>query len=165
MDGWKVPARVAAALAIAVLACSAGAAQKAPKEGNKKDAAPAAQQQQAAPASGASMGYGVKLGGFFTDQQEQAAKRAFEQHFAKSKTCPEDMERKGKTCRALVQGHYWAVGQSLQSAVKTFPLPDEVKAALPPAPEGYEYVRAGEDILLMSKAIHLVIDVMENVAA
>lgn len=164
MPGSKVSARAAAAIMIAALACSAGAAQKAPKDG-KKDAPAAVQQQEAAPASGSTMGYGVKLGGFFTDQQEHSAKRAFEQHFAKSKTCPKDMERKGKTCRALVQGHYWAVGQSLQPAVETFPLPDEVKAALPPAPEGYEYVRAGEDILLMSKAIHLVIDVMENVVA
>lgn len=163
MDRWKVSARMAAAAAIAALACSAGAAQKAAKE--HKVTPPPAQQEQAAPSAGATMGYGVKLGGFFTDPQQQAAKRAFEQHFAKSKTCPKDMERQGKTCRALVQGHYWAVGQSLQPAVETYPLPDEVKAALPPAPEGYEYVRAGEDILLMSKAIHLVIDVMENVAA
>ncbi len=163
MDRSKVLGRMAAASIIAALACAAGAAQKSPKEVGKPAAA--AQPEQAAPASRTSMGYGVKLGGFFTDQQEKAAKRAFEQYFAKNKTCPKDMERKGKGCRALVQGHYWAVGQSLQPAVETFPLPDEVKAALPPAPEGYEYVRAGEDILLMSKAIHLVIDVMENVAA
>ena len=162
MDRSKFFGRLAAAALVAALACAAGAAQKAPSEGSKPAAA--AHPQQAAPASN-SMGYGVKLGGFFTDQQQQAAKRAFEQYFAKNKTCPKDMERKGKGCRALVQGHYWAVGQSLQPAVETFPLPDEVKAALPPAPEGYEYVRAGEDILLMSKAIHLVIDVMENVAA
>jgi hypothetical protein len=49
--------------------------------------------------------------------------------------------------------------------VETFPLPEEVTSRLPPAPAGYEYVRAGEDILLMSKGIHLVVDVMQDVVA
>ena len=110
-------------------------------------------------------GYGVKLGGFFNDQQEGAVKKAFAQYYAKSKTCPKDMERKGKTCRALVQGHYWAVGQTLRKEVETFPLPEDVEARLPKVPEGYEYVRAGEDILLLSKGLHLVVDVMQDVAA
>jgi Ni/Co efflux regulator RcnB len=164
MDRWMISARVAALVAMAALAGGAHAAQKAAQQ-HKEAAATVAEQSPSEPAAGSSMGYGVKLGGFFTDQQESAAKRAFAQHFAKAKECPKDMERKGKTCRALVQGHYWAVGQSLQPAVQTYELPDEVKDALPPAPEGYEYVRAGEDILLMSKAIKLVIDVMENVVA
>ncbi|HEY8047821.1 MAG TPA: hypothetical protein VIE63_01515 [Ramlibacter sp.] len=159
MDRWKISARLAAAVVIAAAACAAGAAQKAAKQ--SEHAAPAAQQQSA---PGNAMGYGVKLGGFFDDKAEKAAKTAYERHFAKEKTCPKDMERQGKTCRALVQGHYWAVGQSLQPAVETYPVPDEVLSALPPAPAGYEYVRAGEDILLMSKGIHLVMDVMENVA-
>ncbi|HUR89036.1 MAG TPA: hypothetical protein VMZ74_08115 [Ramlibacter sp.] len=160
MERWQYSARVIAAVAIAAFAGAAGAAQKAAKD---KEAAPAAEQEQAAPAPGKTMGYGVKLGGFFTEQHKQVAKRSFAQHFAKTKTCPKDMDREGKTCRALVKGHYWAVGQTLQSAVETFPLPDEVKAKLPAAPEGYEYVRAGEDILLMSSKIHLVVDVMQDV--
>jgi hypothetical protein len=38
-----------------------------------------------------------------------------------------------------------------------------VKATLPPAPAGYEYVLAGEDILLVSKALQLVVDMIEDV--
>jgi len=114
-------------------------------------------QQPAAP-QGNAMGYGVRLGAFFSDQDKQAARKSFAQHFAKTKECPKDMERKGKMCRALVQGHYWAVGQRLQDAVETHPVPEDVEARLPKPPEGYEYVRAGEDILLMSKAIRLVMD-------
>jgi Ni/Co efflux regulator RcnB len=164
MIRWKLSARIAALVVIATAAGASGAAQKAAKH---KEAAPAAEQQEpvAAPAPATSMGYGVRLGGFFTDQHKQVAKRSFAQYYAKNKTCPKDMERQGKTCKALVQGHYWAVGQSLQKAVETFPVPDEVKAKLPPAPQGYEYVRAGDDILLMSSGIHLVVDVMQDVAA
>jgi len=119
---------------------------------------------EAAPPAQAS-GYGVKLGGFFSEQDKEAAKKSFAQHFAKTKECPKDMERKGKTCRALVQGHYWAVGQSLRKEVETFEVPEDVLAHLPKAPEGYEYVRAGEDILMISKGLHLVVDVMQDVVA
>lgn len=156
MDRRNISARSLAFALVAALAAANAAAQKA----GEKKAEPAAAQ---APAPGNTAGYGVKLGGFFTDQHKSAAKRSFAQHFAKSKACPKDMEREGKTCRALVKGHYWAVGQTLQKAVEAHPLPEEVEARLPPAPEGYEYVRAGEDILLVSKGLHLVVDVMENV--
>lgn len=119
---------------------------------------------QAAPPA-ATSGYGVKLGGFFSEKDKETAKKSFEQHFAKTKECPKDMERKGKTCRALVQGHYWAVGQALNKQVETFELPEDVQARLPKPPEGYEYVRAGEDILMLSKGLHLVVDVMQDVVA
>jgi Ni/Co efflux regulator RcnB len=150
-------------LALAVFACVAGTGSAA-----QKHKAPAAQQheqeeQAAAPSPGQTQGYGVKLGGFFNEKHKEAAKRSFSQHFAKTKECPKDMERKGKTCRALVQGHYWAVGQPLRKEVETFELPEDVQARLPKPPEGYEYVRAGEDILLMSKGLHLVVDVMQDV--
>ena len=160
MSPCKLSMRLVALAAFACLASAGSAAQK--------HGAPAAQQpardEQAAPTPGQTVGYGVKLGGFFNEKHKDAAKRSFAQHFAKTKECPKDMERKGKTCRALVQGHYWAVGQPLRSEVETFPLPDDVQARLPKPPEGYEYVRAGEDILLVSKGLHLVVDMMQDVA-
>ena len=153
MDRRKFSARVTALAAMAAFACASGAAQKAANE-----------QEQAAPSAAAkAMGYGVRIGGFFTPQHKDVAKKSYAQYWAKNKTCPKDMEREGKTCRALVKGHYWIAGQTLQPAVETFPVPEEVASRLPAAPAGYEYVRAGEDILLMSKAIHLVVDVMQDV--
>lgn len=143
MSLWKHLLRVAAIAAVALAAAGSGAALG----------------QQANTA-----GYGVKLGGFFTEKHKEAAKKSYAQHFAKTKECPKDMERKGKTCRALVQGHYWAVGQPLRKEVETFPLPQDVEEHLPKPPEGYEYVRAGEDILLVSKGLHLVVDMMQDVA-
>lgn len=146
MSLWKHSLRMAAAAVVALAATSSGA------------------QSQQPPAHAANTaGYGIKLGGFFTEKHKEAAKKSFAQHFAKTKECPKDMERKGKTCRALVQGHYWAVGQPLRKEVETFQLPDDVEAHLPKPPEGYEYVRAGEDILLVSKGLHLVVDMMQDV--
>jgi Ni/Co efflux regulator RcnB len=150
----KPSLRFAALAAFAIAAATCQAAKPQPKQ---------EEQPQAAPAPAQTSGYGVKLGGFFNDKHKDAVKRSFAQHYAKTKECPKDMERKGKTCRALVQGHYWAVGQPLRSEVETFPLPDDVQAHLPKPPDGYEYVRAGDDILLISKSLHLVVDVMQDV--
>ena len=128
-----------------------------------KPAAKAPAEQPAAAAPGAQANYGVKLGGFFTEQHKKAARTAFAKRYAKGKDCPEGMERGAKGCAAPVEGRYWAVGQALQPAVKPHPVPEAVMEKLPPAPEGYEYVLAGEDILLKSKAIHLVVDMIEDV--
>jgi Ni/Co efflux regulator RcnB len=144
-------------VAIAAAGTVAAQKQKAPA------ASPAPAEQPAAPTPGNTVGYGVKLGAFFTDKHKEAAKKSFEQHFAKTKECPKDMERKGKTCRAVVQGHYWAVGQPLRRDIETFPLPEDVEARLPKPPQGYEYLRAGEDVLLVSKGLHLVVDMMQDV--
>ena len=42
----------------------------------------------------------------------------------------EGMERIAKKCAPPVEGRYWAVGQTLQPAVKAHPVPDAVKAKL-----------------------------------
>jgi hypothetical protein len=130
--------------------------------------APAASAEQAPAASaspGGQAGYGVKLGGFFTDQHKKAVRTAFAQRYGKSKDCPAGMEREGKKgCLPPVEGRYWAVGQMLQPAVKPNPVPEPLAAKLPAAPNGYEYLMAGEDILLVSKGLHLVVDILEDVA-
>ncbi|MDP3856377.1 MAG: hypothetical protein Q8Q73_01300 [Stagnimonas sp.] len=120
--------------------------------------------EQSASAPPGQAAYGVKLGAFFKEEHKKAARAAFEKRYARAKDCPEGMERNAaKKCAPPVEGRYWAVGQALQPAVKQHPVPDAVKAKLPPAPAGYEYVLAGEDILLVSKALHLVVDMIEDV--
>lgn len=151
-------------LAALVATCAFGFAHAAhPAHPAKSAAAPEA---PAAPApSNGVMGYGVKLGGFFNDQHKQVARKYF-QRYAKGKECPQGMEREapGKTCKPPVEGRYWAVGQPLNKAVETFPLPDSLKSQLPPPPAGYQYVRAGEDILLVSdNSMHFVVDMIQDV--
>jgi Ni/Co efflux regulator RcnB len=111
-----------------------------------------------------SVDYGVKLGGFFDEQQKKQVRKVFAQRYAKGKECPPGMERnEHKRCAPPVAGHYWAVGQALQPAVEAHPLPPAIESQLPPAPKGYEYVLAGEDVLLISKAIRLVVDMVPDV--
>ncbi|MBG9387779.1 hypothetical protein [Caenimonas aquaedulcis] len=148
---------LALALAAACLLASAGPAMAA--TGDK----PAAAASAPAAKPAAPVNYGVKLGGFFTEEHKKEARKAFTQRYAKAKDCPPGLERSGKTCAAPVKGRYWAVGQSLQKAVEAHPAPEAVVAKLPPPPNGYEYVSAGGDILLVSKGIHLVVDMIEDV--
>ena len=148
---------VAAAVTAAMMSVAAFAASANPP------ANAAAPPGTAAKASG---NYGVKLGGFFTEEQRQAAKRAIAQKYAKAKTCPPGMERADKkaSCAAPVKGHYWAVGQMLQSSVTTYPVPPDMAASLPPPPAGYKYLLAGEDILLVAASgLNLVVDMIQDV--
>jgi Ni/Co efflux regulator RcnB len=148
-------------LALAVGALVAAGPAAAARATSKEAPKPAEEPAAAAPAGQAA--YGVKLGAFFKEEHKKAARAAFEKRYAKAKDCPEGMERTAKKCAPPVEGRYWAVGQRLQPAVKPHPVPDAVKAKLPPEPQGYEYVLAGEDILLVSKALHLVVDMIEDV--
>lgn len=145
-------------LSLAVLASatalSAGAATTAEKQSTA--AAP-----QPAPGQAS---YGVKIGAFFNDQQKQAARRVFSQKYAKAKECPPGLEKGKKGCESPWDTRYWAVGQALQPAVKAYPVPEPVVAQLPKPPQGYEYVRVADDILLISSGTKLVVDMIEKVA-
>jgi Ni/Co efflux regulator RcnB len=158
----KHAALIALTAAFAAGATSALAAKSDPKH----DARPAAAAAEPATqvAAGSQAEYGVKMGKFFQDSHKKAARRAFAQRYAKAKDCPAGMDRvRTKECAPPVQGRYWAVGQPLQDKVETHPVPEVVSAQLPPPPNGYEYVSAGEDVLLVSKGLHLVVDMIEDV--
>jgi Ni/Co efflux regulator RcnB len=151
---WPNPSRCLVALSIcALMAAGPAGAAKAPSKPAQPEPATA----------GGQADYGVKLGHFFNEQHKKAARTAFAQRYGKGKDCPAGMERGSKGCAPPVEGRYWAVGQALQPAVAANPVPEPIKAKLPAAPKGYEYVMAGEDILLVSKALHLVVDMIEDV--
>lgn len=150
-----------AALAACALIAAAGPA--AARSSHKAPAQPA-QAEQPAPEPAGVTGYGIKLGGFFSEQQKKAARNYFTQRYGRGKDCPPGMERSAsKKCAPPVEGRYWAVGQALQPAVTVHPLPEPALSKLPPPPSGYEYLMAGDDILLVSKGLHLVVDMIENV--
>ncbi|HSH90529.1 MAG TPA: RcnB family protein [Ramlibacter sp.] len=121
---------------------------------------------QTAPAGEGEAAYGVKIGKFFSEQQKEAARRAFAQKYAKAKECLPGMQKKTPKgeCDSPWDTRYWAVGQSLQPAVTVYPVPEPVASKLPPAPKGYEYVRAADDILLISTGNKLVVDMIENLS-
>ncbi len=121
--------------------------------------------QAPASAQAAPAGYGVKIGKFFSDQEKAAARKVFSQKYAKAPQCPEGLTLKGKSCASPWDQRYWAVGQALQPAVKVYEVPAPVVATLPPAPKGYEYVRAADDILLIASGSKLIVDMIGNITS
>lgn len=151
------------ALAAALVAAPAFAAPEKAKAAAK--AKVAAEAPVAPPTAGGESAYGVKIGGFFNEQHRVAARKVFSQKYAKVKDCPPGLSPKGNACASPWDQRYWAVGQALQPAVQVYPVPDPVKAALPAAPKGYEYVRAADDILLIASQSKLVVDMIQHVAS
>ena len=156
----KFPDKTRSLALLAALAISAGASLAATKAAAPSVAAAPA----APPAAAGQSNYGVKLGAFFNDQQKQAARRAFSQKYAKAKECPPGLEKGKKGCESPWDTRYWAVGQALQPAVKAYPVPEPVAAQLPKPPQGYEYVRVADDILMIASGTKLVVDMIEHVA-
>ena len=152
----NMPRTLAIFASATVLAAGASIAANTPSTAAKPATPPVAAGQAS---------YGVKLGAYFNDQQKQAARRAFAQKYAKAKECPAGMEKGKKGCESPWDTRYWAVGQALQPAVKAYPVPEPVAAQLPKPPQGYEYVRVADDILLISSGTKLVVDMIENVAS
>ena len=69
-----------------------------------------------------------------------------------SGNCPDDLVRSGDGCAlpASTVERPWAVGQPLPPAVVYQPLPVPLIAQLAPAPDGYQYVRIGDEIVLLA---------------
>jgi len=79
--------------------------------------------------------------------------------------CPLGLVKRDYGC--LPAGHakrLWAIGAPLPPTVAFFPLPAPLLAQLTPAPEGYQYVRVDNDILLMMLGTRVVAEPVSDVA-
>lgn len=52
----------------------------------------------------------------------------------------------------------WKIGQSLERGARVQPLPAGLKATLPAAPPGNQYVLLGSDVLLIASSSRIVVD-------
>jgi hypothetical protein len=77
--------------------------------------------------------------------------------------CPPGLARKDIGCLPPGQAkRLWAIGSPLPPTVQFFPLPAPLLAQLTPAPEGYQYVRVDNDILLMTLGTRVVVEPLGN---
>jgi hypothetical protein len=68
-----------------------------------------------------------------------------------SGTCPDDLVRSGDGCQLPASAERpWALGQPLPPAIVYQPLPAPLMAQLAPPPVGYQYVRVGDEIVLLA---------------
>jgi hypothetical protein len=79
--------------------------------------------------------------------------------------CPPGLARRDIGC--LPPGlarRGWAIGAPLPSSVVLYPLPAALLARLTPAPDGYQYVRIDNDIVLLSTGPHVAVQFVGSLA-
>ncbi len=100
-------------------------------------------------------------GAKFADRQRESVRDYFEPR-VRAGRCPPGLAKKNNGCLPPGQAKQWVMGQVLPRDLVRYPLPIELKRELGRAPAGYEYVRVGNDILMLIIGTGMVVDAIEN---
>lgn len=76
--------------------------------------------------------------------------------------CPPGLAKKRNGCMPPGQAKKWAVGQPIPRGVSYRDLPPDLYRRLGPAPTGYRYVQAANDILMIAINSGIINDVIAN---
>jgi hypothetical protein len=82
---------------------------------------------------------------------------------ARSGPCPVGLLRGEEGCISIAVKK-WSLGRALPRDVVFRNLPADLASQLAPPPPGYRYVRAGGDVLLISRGIGIVVTAIEDLA-
>ena len=82
---------------------------------------------------------------------------------ARSGPCPVGLLRGEEGCLPVAIKK-WSLGRALPRDVVFHNLPADLAAEISPPPPGYRYVRAGGDVLLISRGIGIVVAAIEDLA-
>ncbi|MBE0473127.1 MAG: hypothetical protein IBX54_02845 [Rhodoferax sp.] len=103
----------------------------------------------------------IRIGGYFRDEQRQAASRYYGALQAKG-SCPPGLAKKNNGCMPPGQAKKWSIGQPLATSVIQYPVPKGVIVQIGLPPSGYKYVRVANDILLVALGTMMVVDAIED---
>ncbi len=78
--------------------------------------------------------------------------------------CPPGLAKKNNGCMPPGQAKKWAIGRPLPRDLTYYDLPRDLVVRLRPPGEGYKYVRAAADVLLIAVATMVVIDAIEDLS-
>lgn len=78
--------------------------------------------------------------------------------------CPPGLAKKNNGCLPPGQAKKWAVGRPLPRDLRYYDLPRDLRVRLRPPGDGYKYVRAGADVLLIAIGTLMVIDAVEDLS-
>lgn len=108
-------------------------------------------------------GHGHKV--FVTDRDRVTVYSFYRTEFVSGR-CPPGLARKDNGCLPPGQARrLWMLGTPLPPAVTFYPLPAPLLAQLTPAPEGYQYVRIDNDILLMTLGTRVIVESVGSIAS
>ena len=85
----------------------------------------------------------------------------FGQRF-KSGNCPPGLAKKNNGCLPPGQAKKWAQGQPLPAGIPYYALPWELLRQLTSPPAGYQYIRVGDDVLLMATGSRMILDAVRD---
>jgi len=78
--------------------------------------------------------------------------------------CPPGLAKKNNGCQPPGQAKKWSVGRPLPRELRYYDLPRDLRVRLRPPGDGYKYVRAGADVLLIAIGTLMVIDAVEDLS-
>lgn len=79
--------------------------------------------------------------------------------------CPPGLAKKRNGCLPPGIAKKYGVGDRLPDDVVWYPLPDDLRRILKPAPAGYQYVQVDKDVLLIGEATKKVVDAVTLLSA
>ena len=97
----------------------------------------------------------------FGDRHRESVRDYFEPR-VRAGRCPPGLAKKNNGCLPPGQARQWTMGQPLPLDLVRYPLPVELRHQLGRPPAGYEYVRVGNDILMLIIGTGMVVDAIEN---
>lgn len=99
-----------------------------------------------------------------TDRDRTAVYTFYRTEFVAGR-CPPGLAKKGNGC--LPPGlakRAWSIGAPLARTIAFYPLPGPLLAQLTPAPEGYQYVRVDNDVVLMALGTRIVTESVGSIS-
>jgi hypothetical protein len=79
--------------------------------------------------------------------------------------CPPGLAKKGNGCLPPGQAkRAWSLGAPLARTITFYPLPGPLLAQLTPPPEGYQYVRVDNDVVLMALGTRIVTESVGSIS-
>ncbi len=103
----------------------------------------------------------LPVGGYFVASQRTMVTDYYGQQ-RKAGRCPPGLAKKNNGCMPPGQAKKWTLGQALPGSVVLYPVPQAVVIRIGPAPAGYRYVRAANDLLLIAIGTQMVVDAIED---
>ena len=76
--------------------------------------------------------------------------------------CPPGLAKKHNGCLPPGQARKWRMGRPLPADVVVYDLPPPLVVRIGVPPEGYKYVRAGADILMIAVGTRMVVDAVRD---
>lgn len=155
--------RLALAVAAACLLLSAPAlAEKPPHAGNpgKGPQKEMGRGPQGGPPGKGNDG-GVKI---VIDDRDRGLIRSYYGDQFRAGNCPPGLAKKNNGCMPPGQAKKWAIGRPLPRDLAYYDLPRDLVLRLRPPGEGYKYVRAAADVLLIAVGTMVVIDAIEDLS-